>query len=342
MSIINLLSQSHNSLSYRLTYIIFVYIIFGGWFWIPLSLLFSYFFGVIERKYFNKRIEEIPSDLAVVITGCSTGFGYTLATRLANKGIYVFAGVRKEEDAEKLRKGTNKQDFIHPLDVTKEDQVRSAKITVEEILTDKGLKLWALVNNAGYAVYGPVEVIGINRLKNMFNVNVFGLITITQAFIPLLRKYHCKTPLNSRIINISSVGGLASMANAGQYCSTKFAVEALSDSLRIELKPWNISVSLVEPGAFKTEFQGKAYAELVSDGFSEIDEDILYHYNTLTKITNEASAKKKRPTQDKCVDVIEDSLFDTRPLERYAAGFDSQFILPSIKGFFVHEKIMDY
>jgi len=317
--------------------------IFLGFLWIPIIFLVSLLCGFAERKWINKRQTQAPGT-AVVVTGCSSGFGFSLATGLANKGVYVFAGVRKEEDAEKLREAVteegrgNLQTLI--LDVTNEQHVLDASEVVAKELESKGLRFLALVNNAGYATYGPVESMGIARMRKMYEVNVFGVVSMIQAFVPLLRKYYAKEPLNSRIINVSSVGGVMSLPNAGPYCASKYAIESISDSLRMELRPWGISVSVVEPGRFATEFQGKAYSDMVSDGIKQLDEEVYNHYNILTNETNANSAKTKRPPPSNCAQIMEDAIFDTHPLERYYAGTDSQILIPLLH-FLKNEKIND-
>merc|ERR1712232_219072 len=151
---------------------------------------------------------------------------------------------------------------------------------------------------------------------------------MTQAFVPLLRKYYVKSPLNSRVINISSGAGLVTVPAVGAYCASKYAIEAISDAFRMELKPWGIGVSIVEPGRFHTEFQDKAYTELQIDGIGNLDDSVKKHYSTLTRLTNEKSATMKRPPSVQCVEIIEDALMDTRPLARYLAGPDTQTGVP--------------
>eukprot|EP00339_Tiarina_fusa_P011249 CAMPEP_0117019996 /NCGR_PEP_ID=MMETSP0472-20121206/15257_1 /TAXON_ID=693140 ORGANISM="Tiarina fusus, Strain LIS" /NCGR_SAMPLE_ID=MMETSP0472 /ASSEMBLY_ACC=CAM_ASM_000603 /LENGTH=230 /DNA_ID=CAMNT_0004725085 /DNA_START=366 /DNA_END=1054 /DNA_ORIENTATION=- len=219
---------------------------------------------------------------------------------------------------------TNEEHVLAATVTVGEEHVLAATVTVDEVLSKKGLTLLALVNNAGYAEYAPIEVMSTKRIRNMFEVNVFGVVTMTQAFLPLIRKYYTRAPLNSRIINISSGAGRISLPSCGQYCASKYALEALTDALRMELKPWKISVSLVEPGRFQTEFQNKAYKDLVADGFSALDDVSMAHYNSMVNHTNVKSAKLSRPPLEKCVEIIEDALLDTRPLARYLAGSDVQ------------------
>eukprot|EP00324_Dicrateria_rotunda_P005807 CAMPEP_0206158534 /NCGR_PEP_ID=MMETSP1474-20131121/4937_1 /ASSEMBLY_ACC=CAM_ASM_001110 /TAXON_ID=97495 /ORGANISM="Imantonia sp., Strain RCC918" /LENGTH=352 /DNA_ID=CAMNT_0053558671 /DNA_START=59 /DNA_END=1117 /DNA_ORIENTATION=- len=341
MTILTKVSQALNSTSFILCFIGIS--LFFGWFIFLIALTVGILAGVLERKVWNKRLLSVPEGNAVLITGCSSGFGYRLATRLANQGTLVFAGVRKEEDGDNLKKGTLHPDNIHTLilDVTKEEHVLVAASTVDQVLTEKNMKLLALVNNAGYGVYGPTECVSSRKIKNMFEVNFYGVISMTQAFIPLLRKHYAKSPLNSRIINISSGSGRIVMPAVGSYCASKYAVEALSDALRMEMKPWGISVAIVEPGRFHTEFQEKAYTDLEIDGIGVIEDDIKNHYTTITRETNEKSAKLNRPPSVQCVEVMEDALLDTKPLARYLAGPDTQTGVPFLDFLNHNENLTD-
>jgi len=280
--------------------------------------------------FLNKRVDTPPENLAVIITGCSSGFGRTLTLDLASRGLLVFAGVRKQADADSLKSEAKNPNNLIPFigDVTNVDQLHEAVALIRNELSQSGKQLLGVVNNAGYAHYGPIEVVSIPKTRQMYEVNVFGLIQATQAFVPLLRNFGSKSVLKPRVVNISSVGGLFSIPHGGAYCGSKFAVEAISDSMRMELKPWGIYVSIVEPGRFKTEFQGKAYTKLEIEGIGEVSDEAVNHYSTLVQRTNENSVKINRPSTDKCVEIIEDALFDTKPLARYHAGVDTQIMAP--------------
>lgn len=169
---------------------------------------------------------------------------------------------RKSADGERVRAGTKKPENVHPIlcDVTNVEQIADAAAEVREVLEASGKQLLAVVNNAGYGEYSPVECIDLCRIRSQFEVNVVGLVAMTQKFIPLLREHGSKGPLKPRVVNLSSGAGRLSFPAAGVYSASKFAVEALSDALRVELMPWGIHVLLVEPGRFHTEFQNKAYS----------------------------------------------------------------------------------
>ena len=177
----------------------------------------------------------------VLVTGSSTGIGYAIAKLLALEGYLVFAGVRTQADAQRLeREHPNLRAVI--LDVLRATDVGEAM----ERITQSDVPLQAVVNNAGIAVAGPLEFLPIDELHRQFDVNVFGAIAVTQAALPLLRV------TQGRIVFISSVSGQIAPPFVGPYAASKFAVEALADSLRVELAPFGIRVSVVQPGDVKT------------------------------------------------------------------------------------------
>ena len=182
----------------------------------------------------------------VVITGASTGIGHAAAVRLAAAGFTVYAGVRNDADAERLRAAG-----LQPLtiDVTDQATIAAAAAEVGEAVGGAGLA--GLVNNAGIAVSGPVEFIPIEDWRRQLEVNVIGQVATIQAFLPLLRAGH------GRIVNVSSIGGRIALPLVGPYAASKFALEAISDSLRRELRGQGIEVSVVQPGGVKTPIWDK-------------------------------------------------------------------------------------
>ncbi len=191
----------------------------------------------------------------VVITGASTGIGRVAAEYLASQGWRVFAGIRKLEDGAPL---VAVNDRIRPilLDVTDTDQIEAAVATVDEAL--KGRKLDGLVNNAGIAFMAPLALQDMEAFKAHFDVNVFGLLQTTKAFLPLLGMTESRDGAPGRIVNISSSGGVIASPFLGAYTATKHAVESLTDSLRRELVVFGIDAISVGPGAVKTPIWDKA------------------------------------------------------------------------------------
>ncbi len=192
---------------------------------------------------------------SVLITGASTGIGEAAARFLADKGWRVYAGVRKDADAEALRA---LDDRIVPLilDVTKQDQIDAAIQSLSNDLC--GQRLSGLVNNAGIANMGPLALQPMDEIRAHFEVNVFGLMAMTKAALPLLGTDEARSGAPGRIVNISSVGGRLSAPFLGAYAATKHAVEAFTDSFRRELMPYGIDAIAIGPGAVKTPIWDKA------------------------------------------------------------------------------------
>ncbi|MEM5515555.1 SDR family oxidoreductase [Henriciella sp. AS95] len=191
----------------------------------------------------------------VVITGASTGIGRAAAEHLAGQGWSVFAGVRKHSDGEPLKQANSN---ITPiiLDVAKPDQVKAAVQTVSKALDGKTLD--GLVNNAGIANMGPLALQPMDEFEQHFEVNVFGLMRTTQAFLPLLGMDEARSGKKGRIVNITSVGGRLSAPFLGAYAATKHAVEAITDALRRELLIYGIDAIAIGPGSVKTPIWDKA------------------------------------------------------------------------------------
>jgi NAD(P)-dependent dehydrogenase (short-subunit alcohol dehydrogenase family) len=195
----------------------------------------------------------------VLISGCSTGIGRATAIRLASEGFNVIAGVRSERDGEALR-----GDFagtLEPviLDVTSEVSIAAAVSKAGELAGSAGLR--AVINNAGIVVAGPVEHVSAADWKHQFDVNFFGMIELTKAALPLLRKavaFH--GPHVPRLVFVSSIGGRVAQPVLAAYTSSKFATSALGDSLRLELRRQGIGVSVIEPGAIVTAIWAKGDA----------------------------------------------------------------------------------
>jgi NAD(P)-dependent dehydrogenase (short-subunit alcohol dehydrogenase family) len=214
----------------------------------------------------------------VVVTGASTGIGHHAAVSLAKAGFVVFAGVRKQKDADTI--AAQKVPGLHPiiLDVTKQDTIDVSVSMVKADLAARSLNLVALVNNAGIAKTFPVELLDMDDVVANFEVNYFGVVRVTQAFLPLLRE----TGDGARLVQVSSVAGFISSAGGNPYAATKFALEALTDALRLELAPWRISVSTINPAFVATPILGRpgdkgADAQAAQLGRLSAQQKELYH-----------------------------------------------------------------
>jgi len=197
------------------------------------------------------------SSRSIVVTGASTGIGRAAVFALLEQGFRVFAGVRDPAAAARLAdaapagSGDRLQTLM--LDVTNASQLAAAAGSVERAVGESGL--WGLLNNAGITVNGPLEHADLDGLRRQLEVNVVGQVAVTQAFIPLLRR------ARGRIVNIGSVAGFMAMPGLGPYAMSKHAMEAFSDSLRRELRPWGIEVSLLRPGPIVTDIWKKGVSD---------------------------------------------------------------------------------
>jgi len=187
---------------------------------------------------------------AVLITGCSTGIGRATAVHLAKRGWTVYATARRLDSiADLVEQGCK----VLALDVCDEASMRTAVDAVESAEGAVGV----LVNNAGYGSEGPIEEVPIDEVRRQFETNVFGLLRLTQLVLPGMRRQRW-----GKVVNLSSMGGRMVLPGGGVYHATKFAIEALSDALRFEVRGFGIDVIIIEPGAIKTAFGDTAIARV--------------------------------------------------------------------------------
>jgi NAD(P)-dependent dehydrogenase (short-subunit alcohol dehydrogenase family) len=190
---------------------------------------------------------------AVLITGCSSGIGLATAERLAQKGWTVYATARDVEAIASLRERGCR---LLPLDVTDEESMRNA---VEEVERAKGA-VGVLINNAGYSQSGAVEAVPMQKVRRQFETNVFGLVRMCQLVLPGMRGQGF-----GRIVNLSSMGGRLTFPGGGFYHASKYAVEAISDALRFEVRGFGVDVVVIEPGLIRTGFAQTAVDSMDED-----------------------------------------------------------------------------
>lgn len=252
----------------------------------------------------------------MVVTGSSTGIGRACALHLGRLGFEVFAGVRKPDDADALRASASGRLEPLILDVTDSDQIAAAVDRVSEA-SPGGLA--GLVNNAGVAIAGPVELIPIEDFRRQIEINLIGQVAVTQAFLPALRR------ARGRIVFLSSIGGLVANPYMAPYHASKFGIEALGDSLRQELRRFGVDVSIVEPGSVATPIwdKGKGTAEAMRARFTA-EEDALYgeKVTRMGEVASEAGARGVPP--EKVAAVIGQALTAGRPKSRYLVGADAR------------------
>jgi NAD(P)-dependent dehydrogenase (short-subunit alcohol dehydrogenase family) len=253
----------------------------------------------------------------VVVTGASSGIGRASALHLDALGFKVFAGVRKNADAEALRaEGSERLEPVS-LDVADEDSIAAAKTRVSDEVGERGLA--GLVNNAGISVVGPLEFIPAEELRRQLEVNLVGQVAVTQAFIPELRK------ATGRIVFISSIGGRLSSPFMTPYHASKWAIEATADALRLELRPWNIEVVLVEPGSIDTRIweKGQAQADEIETGMGEQGRALYGRQIAAAREAARQTAAAGIPPE-RVAEVVGRALTADRPRTRYLVGRDAK------------------
>lgn len=254
---------------------------------------------------------------SVVITGASTGIGRASALHLDAKGWRVFAGVRKEADAESLRGEGSERLAPLMLDVTDPAQIAAAAERVAGEVGEAGLD--GLVNNAGIAVPGPLEGLPIEDFRRQVDVNLTAQVEVTQAMLPALRA------ARGRIVFITSIGGRMAFPMFGAYHAAKFGLEAVGDVFRQELRPWGIEVAIVEPGSIATEIwdRGQEEADAFVAGASEEQERLygrsIAAYREVARRTGERGIPPERVAK-----AIEHALAARRPRARYLVGLDAK------------------
>jgi NAD(P)-dependent dehydrogenase (short-subunit alcohol dehydrogenase family) len=250
---------------------------------------------------------------AVLVTGASTGIGEATARRLKRAGWDVFAAARKDADLERL---SGEGFTAVKLDVTDAGSIAAAKAALDE----RGLH--GLVNNAGVAVSGPLEYLPLDELRHQLEVNLVGQVAVIQAFMPNIRE------AKGRIVNVSSIGGRMALPLVGPYAASKYGLEAVSDSLRRELRPWKIHVALIEPGAVVTPIwdRGRETADRLE---AEMGPQARARYGKLADtIRSETEKIPDRGVEaDEVAKAIEQALTDSRPKLRYVVGRDAKMRL---------------
>jgi NAD(P)-dependent dehydrogenase (short-subunit alcohol dehydrogenase family) len=254
---------------------------------------------------------------AVVVTGASSGIGRACALHLDSQGFEVFAGVRKDADAESLRaEGSERLEPLR-IDVADEASIAAGRGRVSEQVGERGLA--GLVNNAGIGVGGPLELLPLDELRRQLEVNLIGQVAVTQALIPELRK------ARGRIVFMSSVGGRISTPFMTPYSASKWAIEALGDALRLELRPWGIEVVLVEPGSIATRIWDKAeeYGKELEGKLGDRGRELYgQQIEAFRDATRKTAAEGIPP--ERVAEVVAEALTSPRPRTRYLVGRDAK------------------
>ena len=254
---------------------------------------------------------------SALVTGASSGIGRECVLHLAAKGFRVFAGVRKQEDADALARAGLPAIVPIMLEVTDESSIRAATAAVSPLLhADES---FALVNNAGITVAGPLELLDVAAIRQQFDVNVFAPIAVTQAFLPLLRSHR------GRIVLMGSLFGRIALPFVAPYAGAKFALEAFADSLSLELREWGIRVILMEPGNVATPIWRRT-KERTAASVGALPEERLSLYRTalgsFERLTDSYSATGIPPRR--VAWKVAHALTTRRPRTRYPVGWDAR------------------
>lgn len=258
----------------------------------------------------------------VLITGASTGIGRACALHLAAAGWAVHAGVRREQDGAELAAGAG--GAIKPvlIDVVDTGTISSALDEMQRRVGSDGLA--GLVNNAGIAIIGPVEEVPVAEWRRQFEVNVFGQVAVTQAFLPLLRR-HVEVAGRgaARIVLMSSIAGLVGPPLFGPYSASKHALEAMGDALRLELGLEGIQVSLVEPGAVSSEIWRKGHESARGDEFARL---LAGRYGAMVRrlVEKTREAEAGAISADAIARIVERCLTAARAPIRVVVGRDAK------------------
>ncbi len=251
------------------------------------------------------------------MTGSSTGIGESCALHLDRLGFEVVGGVRRSEDGERLAGQASPRFRWVRLDVTEAEEVREAWAQVESIAGTRGLA--GLVNNAGVALVSPLECIPMETFRRQLEINVFGLLAVTQAALPALRI------ARGRVVNIGSIAGRVVSPLLGAYSASKFAVEAMTDALRLELAPDGIEVSVVEPGMVRTPIWEKGASEVAALR-GEVSPDVVARYEPLfVALERVVTHPRRRGVGVEVVaEAVVHALTARRPKTRYLIGRDAK------------------
>jgi NAD(P)-dependent dehydrogenase (short-subunit alcohol dehydrogenase family) len=256
----------------------------------------------------------------ILVTGTSTGIGLATAIALANSGYHVFAGVRKEADFKQLN---HKNITPIILDVTSAESRKTAFEFITQQVGDNGLH--ALVNNAGINYVAPLELMDEAKLRAMMDINVFGLVAMSKEVLPLLFQGRKQSGLRTKIINISSIGGAVGLPWEFGYHASKFAVNGLSQSLRIELAPLGIDVTAVMPGAIKTLFVDKSKENKNHINIDSSNPRASYYNQNLNNFEALAeTAFKSASKPEKVGEVVLKEVRKNRSTSRVRVGTDAK------------------
>ncbi|XP_068123598.1 retinol dehydrogenase 16-like isoform X2 [Hyperolius riggenbachi] len=295
--------------------------------WLPLVVLLMIIILFLLRRHRLSLVLDNLSEKYVLITGCDSGFGKQLAKQLDRREMRVLATCFTQKGLEDLKKESSRRLQAVILDISDSKSVNAVAKWVSDAVGNNGL--WGLVNNAGTGMPGaPNEWLSKKDFERVINVNLLGHVDVTLSLLPLVRK--CK----GRIVNVSSIGGRVSICGGG-YCISKFGIEAFSDSLRHELKPFGVKVSIIEPGYFKTGLNDiEQMKNILRNIWNKIHAEVRYSYGE--KYFQDYESEMEKAFKSLCnadltpvTDCMEHALTAVHPQTRYSAGWDAKlFYIP--------------
>ncbi|CAF1022442.1 unnamed protein product [Adineta steineri] len=272
-------------------------------------------------QHFFPAPDVNPQGKYVLISGCDTGFGNSLAIELDKQGFNVFAGIYSNNSKATLTSQLSSRATVFLLDITQQQDIDKAY----EMIKEKTNTLHALVNNAGVPAAGHIDWITMEALRQVMNINFFGHVAMTKTFLPLLISKR-----DSRVVNICSVAGFISPPSGTAYCSSKYALESFSDCLRREMFAWGLRVSIIEPGVMRTPIIQK-HSQSIRDVNIQLSADVkerwgeeffTCHYEELKK--NVLVKFAEDPI--KVVRALQHAVTSTAPHIRYKPGWQSKFV----------------
>lgn len=258
---------------------------------------------------------------AVLVTGASSGIGEATVLELHRRGYRVYAGVRRDDDGQRLVCETSQRVVPVLMDITDESAVASAASLIDQHQGDSGL--YGLVNNAGFSLACPLEAVPLNEFRRQFEVNLFGQLAVTKAMLPLLRR------VPGRILNVTSLSGVVAGPYVGPYTSSKHAFEALSHSLRLELRHSGIKVTVIEPADIKTPIWSRSteLADQISEQVLEETERLMpeqerekFRADIAAVRASAARFERDAIPVDRVAKAIAGALDARRPKIRYRVG----------------------
>ncbi|KAK3594037.1 hypothetical protein CHS0354_040795 [Potamilus streckersoni] len=296
------------------------------WFYVWLFFCFVFLWRVFEQFYRNKRVPNL-STRYVFITGCDTGFGNLVARSLDAKGVPVFAGCLTEESAMALRDVCSSRLKTVQLDVTNKESVQNALSTVKENLPENQ-GLWGLVNNAGIMPnFCPTEFLTVGDFETVSSVNLFGTISVTLVFLPLIRKER------GRIVNVSSVVGRCGIPGCTDYSVSKAAVRMFSSCLRRELYRSGVKVHTIEPGGFATQITNmNRLQEAFLKSYKQTDDEVKSFYSVIVqKVYNNFKPSRHHTffmngNPRMVSDAMEHAILAAHPNSSYLVGNDARYV----------------